>query len=135
MLLAMFAMVILMAVVGVITVTVRIKAVRRGDVHIKSFRLMNAEMPDIVQKTTRNFNNQFELPVLFYTVATLNLIYPSTTWVPLGLAWAFVISRYCHSVIHISYNHLLHRMAVFWAGIVMVIALWVELVLRIGLAS
>jgi len=43
------------------------------------------------------------------------------------LAWAYVGLRYIHSFIHITYNRVLHRFAVFVFSSVVLFALWVRL--------
>ena len=39
-------------------------------------------------------------------------------------AWAFVISRVIHSYIHITYNHILHRLAAFAVSGFILIFMW-----------
>ena len=129
---AMFAMVILTTIVGGVAITARIKSIRNKSMKARSFKLMDGEMPEIVIKTTRNFNNQFELPTLFYVVAILNITATRPTALSLTLAWAFVVTRYAHSLIHITRNHLLHRMTAFWLGVFCVLGLWIDLVIRAG---
>jgi len=102
MLIAMFMMVVLTFIIGIVTVTVRIKNVKKGKMSRKYFRLMQGDdLPDLVTKTTRNFNNQFEIPVLFYVVCSLFISLKIESEFALYAATVFVISRYVHSVIHI----------------------------------
>ena len=49
----------------------------------------------------------------------------------LSLAWAFVALRVLHSAIHCTYNKVIHRFYVYFAGGVMLWVLWA--VLAIGL--
>ncbi|PAJ73982.1 hypothetical protein CJF42_13075 [Pseudoalteromonas sp. NBT06-2] len=130
MLIAMFMMVLLTLIIGIVTVTVRIKNVKKSKISRKYFRLMQGEnLPDVVIKTTRNFNNQFELPVLFYVVCTLFISLKIESEFALYIAIVFVISRYFHAVIHITYNNVIHRMISFFIGFICVIAMWVNLVI------
>ena len=130
MLIAMFMMVLLTFIVGIITVTVRIKNVKKGKMSRKYFRLMQGDdLPDLVTKTTRNFNNQFELPVLFYVVCTLFISLNIQSEFALYTAIVFVISRYLHAVIHISYNNVMHRMISFFIGFICILAMWVNLLI------
>ena len=129
MILAMAVNVLLVFIVGTLALHSRIRAVKQGEINIKAFRLMDDTMPERVAKTTRNFNNQFEVPTLFYTAAVTHLVIDSNSSFALICAWLFVASRYVHSAIHITYNHLLHRMLAFWFGIITVIAMWTELVI------
>ena len=130
MLITMFMMVLLTFIVGIITVTVRIKNVKKGKMSRKYFRLMQGDdLPDLVTKTTRNFNNQFELPVLFYVVCTLFISLNIQSEFALYTAIVFVISRYFHAFIHISYNNVMHRMISFFIGFICILAMWVNLLI------
>lgn len=71
-----------------------------------------------------NFRNLFELPVLFYVVVLLLAISGLTTVVALALAWAFVALRILHSAIQCSYNKVMHRFRAYFAGGVVLWALW-----------
>ena len=124
----MFFMVVLTAIVGVITVRARILSVMNKEVKARYYKLMQGqEVPEFITKTGRNFNNQFEVPLLFYTAAILHLVLQTNSQFALVCAWAFVVSRYFHSFIHITYNHVLHRMLMFFAGFVFVLLQWIDL--------
>ncbi|MBL4830931.1 MAG: MAPEG family protein [Aliivibrio sp.] len=124
----MFLMVLLTLVVGIITVKARIKSVKNGEISAKYFRLMDGQaLPELVTKTTRNFNNQFEIPTLFYVVCTLYISFGLESLLAVVFAWLFVALRIAHSYIHITYNHVLHRMLTFFGAFFCVIALWVNL--------
>lgn len=126
----MFFMVFLTFIVGFITVTARFSSVKKGDVRAKYYRLMSGQdVPEFITKTTRNFNNQFEIPTLFYVVCTLYISLGIESTFALVCAWLFVVLRFAHSYIHITYNHVLHRMLTFVAGFTCVMALWVNLLL------
>ncbi|MFN3164180.1 MAG: hypothetical protein ACE37N_12060, partial [Pseudohongiellaceae bacterium] len=67
MLYPMFMMVMLTYVVMLITVRVRTSAVNRGDIEASYFSIFQGEnIPEMVHKTNRHFDNLFEMPVLFY---------------------------------------------------------------------
>ena len=86
---AMFAMVLLTFSVGLVTFTARVKSVKSGTVKIKYYRTMGGqEVPESVAKSTRCFNNLFEIPVLFYVVATLYVSLSIESAWALALAWS-----------------------------------------------
>src|SRR5215469_10985869 len=60
-----------------------------------------------------NFRNLFELPVLFFAVCPVLYITNGVTPLQLTLAWAFVLLRIAHSLIHTTYNRVMHRFRVF----------------------
>ena len=125
----MIVMVLLTFVVGVIAVKVRFASVKGGEVSAKYYKLMQGEnVPEIVTKTTRCFNNQFEIPVLFYVACTLYISLSIESTVGVIFAWLFVALRCIHVYIHLTYNHIIHRMAVFWLAFVSVLILWLNLV-------
>ena len=127
----MFAMVLLTFTVGSIAIYTRIKAVKSGHAHPNSFKLMNADnYPDKVIKTTRNFNNLFEVPLLFYAACLAFIALKIESQASIFLAWAFVGLRFVYSYIHISYNHLLHRIVAFWSSFLIVGILWVCLLVQ-----
>jgi hypothetical protein len=127
---AMAAMVLLTIIVALITVITRMKSVKAGDVRARYYKLMQGqEVPEIVIKTGRCFNNQFEVPVLFYAVAILHVVLNVQHDIAVYLAWGFVVFRYAHALIHLSYNHVLHRMLAFFVALLCVVALWVHLLL------
>jgi len=43
------------------------------------------------------------------------------------LAWTYVASRYLHSIIHVTYNQVMHRFAVFIFSSFVLLAFWVRL--------
>ncbi|MGH1487589.1 MAG: MAPEG family protein [Cellvibrionaceae bacterium] len=125
---AIAAMVLLTFVVGAVTVKVRFASVKSRKVSAKYFKLMHGtDVPEMVTKTTRCFNNQFEIPVLFYTAGTLYISLGLESLVGLVFAWLFVMLRCIHAYIHLTYNHLLHRMLSFWFAFIAVIVMWLNL--------
>ncbi len=127
----MFLMVVLTLIVGFLTVKYRIASVKSGDINAKYFRLMDGQdVPDIIKKTTRNFNNQFEIPTLFYVVCTLYISLGIESFLAIVCAWLFAILRIAHSYIHITYNHVMHRMLTFFAAFICVIVLWINLLIQ-----
>jgi hypothetical protein len=131
MLYPMFSMVLLTFIVACIAVKARFASVKNKTVRAKFYSLMNGqEVPDIITKTTRNFNNQFEVPVLFYVVCSLYIFWDINSYFALINAWLFVGLRIVHSYIHLTYNHVLHRMLTFWFSLLCVMALWINLLLQ-----
>ncbi len=131
MIIAMSAMVFLTAVIGLMTLMARINAVREGSINPAFFKTMTGdEVPVSVRVTSRAFSNQFELPVLFYIVTMLYLFLMPNDTLGFVLAWVFVFSRYVHAYIHLSYNHIMHRLIAFLAGFVCVIIMWINMLMN-----
>lgn len=130
MLYPMFMMVMLTFVVMLITIRVRTSSVRRGEVPIKYFSVFQgSDVPEMVHKTSRHFDNLFEVPVLFYIAGVLYLALGMTESFTINAAWAFVLTRIVHTCIHLGYNNILHRMIVFALGVACVLAMWISIIL------
>ena len=74
-----------------------------------------------------NYANLLESPVLFYVAILLTLILMVQDSIIVLLAWTYVASRYIHSFIHISYNHVMHRFVVFVFSSFVLLAIWSRL--------
>lgn len=105
----------------------RFRAAFRGQVKARDFRY--GESPDVpgrVSLPNRNLMNLLELPVLFYLVCVAMYVTRTVdAWAVYG-AWAYVALRGAHSVVHLTYNNVFHRLAVFAASNVVLIALWLR---------
>ena len=133
MLYPMFAMIVLTSIVGVMVLSVRVKSVKAGQVRLRSLKLMENEgWPELVQKTTNNFSNQFEIPMLFYVAGVAYLALGIDSLVGLVAAWCFVVFRVIHAYIHITYNHILHRLTAFWLAFMAVLVMWINLLVIAG---
>jgi hypothetical protein len=88
----------------------------------KSKRFLTDSAP-----SSDNFSNLFELPVLFYTAILLTLILMVQDSILVTLAWTFVLTRYLHSFIHVTYNKVMHRFFVFLLSTFVLLAYWVRL--------
>jgi len=77
----------------------------------------------------RNYMNLLEMPLLFY-VACISLY--ATKGVETGalyLAWGYVALRVFHSVVHLTYNNVLHRGTLFGLSNVVLAVIWVRILL------
>ncbi len=124
---ACLALVLLSAAVGARLLFTRVEEMRKKRIHPQAAatsvqmaaRLENVQAAD-------NFRNLFEVPVLFYALVAVAL---ATSQVPLWLvvgAWLYVALRVLHSLIHCTYNKVMHRLAAFLASFALLVGLWVS---------
>lgn len=71
-----------------------------------------------------NYRNLFEMPVLFYLALVVAALTDQVTATVLGLAWAYVGARALHSVIHCTYNKVMHRFRAFLLSVIVLVSLW-----------
>lgn len=86
----------------------------------------SSRVPGEVSIPNRNYMNLLELPVLFYVVCMLNYVTgASVSFSALILAWVYVGLRVLHSVVHLTYKNVFHRLAMLAASNVALAALWI----------
>jgi hypothetical protein len=71
-----------------------------------------------------NFNNQFQLPVLFYLVLAFAAIAGLQSPWFVRLAWLFVALRLVHALIQWTYNRVVHRFTAYALGGLVLWAMW-----------
>jgi hypothetical protein len=129
----MIALVALTFAVGPLVLVKRLRAASAGQVGPKDFRYGESDrVPPDVALPNRNYMNLLELPVLFYAVCICLFVTKHVTPVEVALAWAFFAARLGHSIVHLTYNNVVHRMLVFNTGSVVLIALWVRFAISIA---
>ncbi len=109
--------------------SIRVPMVMRGEVRFKDMALSREPWPEREKRVSRAFDNQFELPVLFYLGGAI-LLYFGPTWFEVAMAWAFVLSRIAHAAIFAIDNHVPRRFAAYVVGFAVLAALWLDLFAR-----
>lgn len=66
--------------------------------------------------------NLLELPVLFYAICLAVYVTHRVDPLDVGLAWGFLALRVAHSLVHLGYNNVRHRLVVFGIGNVVLLA-------------
>lgn len=129
--LAVAAQVLLTMVILVLMGRERVPRVMSGEIKMADVSVERSAYPLKARLLSNSFDNQFQLPVLFYVAALMTLFATATSWLDVLLAWVFVVLRYVHAIIHVTSNYLLHRFAVYTTGLAVLAALWLWLVLRL----
>jgi hypothetical protein len=81
---------------------------------------------------SENLVNLFEMPVLFYTAGILAYVTHTITGTFLFLAWSFVAFRALHSLIHCSYNRVMHRFTTYFISSLCLWGMWADLLLTLS---
>lgn len=113
--------------------TIRLPMVMKGEVRIDDIALERKAWPKRERQASNAFDNQFQLPVLFYVGAGLALYFGPIAF-EVVLAWLFVVTRYIHAFVHVTDNHVIRRFAAYFAGLAILCVLWLDLVVRLFLA-
>lgn len=121
----MLAQVALIACVWVRMYLLRVAEMKSRRIHPQKLALSQPK-GDLLEDTRAadNFNNLFEVPVLFFIVCLVMLLTGIESLPLLLLAWGYVLLRSLHSLIQTTYNKVLHRFSVYVASTLVVFALW-----------
>jgi hypothetical protein len=104
----------------------RFRAAARREVVVDDFKFgESGAVPPAVSIPNRNYMNLLELPTLFYVACLLIFVTAAASAWAIALAWVYVGLRIVHSLIHLSYNNVLHRGSAFAASNGVLLALWV----------
>ena len=107
---------------------------RLGEYHAKSIEPQS--VPDRAHShgvlvdsaaSSDNFINLFEMPVLFYTALLLSMVLMVQDQFLVQLAWGYVALRFVHSLVHCSYNRVMHRFIAYVASCLLLLLIWARL--------
>lgn len=112
----------------------RFRSVKQRTVNPKDYVLMTGQekWPEMIQRVSRSFHNQLEVPLLFYVLVAMVLITGVNMPLMVTLSWVYVGLRYVHALVHLSYNNVLHRFGVFVISCLLLLVMWVLFMLELN---
>ena len=127
----MGAMALLTFVVLLLIPLRRFRAGFAGEVGIDDFKFgESTRVPGHVAIPNRNYMNLLELPMLFYVAGLMYFVAGRADGRVLAVAWAYVALRASHSMIHLTYNNVRHRLVVFAISNVVLGVFWAQFFVR-----
>lgn len=81
---------------------------------------------------SENFSNLFEMPVLFYMLCILIYVTNEVSQLVVAGAWSFVALRALHSLIHCTYNLVVHRFIVYVLSTFILFVTWGVFIISIN---
>lgn len=125
-----FGMMLLTAAVWLYMYYQRLTYILGERINPQSFAVTSKaeNVPDRVRYPSDNLKNLFELPVIFYALCIYLYATHQVNAVYLGVALCYLLMRVAHSVIHCSYNKVVHRFYVYMASS---IVLWLFVMLAL----
>jgi len=109
----------------------RVGSVRRRETQVRDIALRQDNWPPQVTQAGNAFDNQFQLPVLFYVLVILALILRKADFLFVAMSWVFVTLRIVHAAIHIRSNDIAQRFATYTAGTLVLVAMWIVFALQL----
>jgi hypothetical protein len=109
----------------------RRQALVGGQTKIRDIALRQPNWPERATQIGNCFSNQFEIPVLFYILIAIALPLRHADLVIVLLSWVFVVTRFAHAGIFVSSNDLGQRSMAWFAGVLVLFAMWLYFALKI----
>ena len=109
----------------------RFAAARAGLTKAEDYRFgESANVPGHVSIPNRSYMNLLELPLLFYVGCLMYFVAGKVGAVPLAIAWTYVALRVVHTLIHLTYNNVVHRLIPFAVSNIVLLVFWILFFLR-----
>src|SRR5712691_223199 len=128
---------ILLPMVALVTITFavlllipykRFKAARNRRVTADDFKFGESNnVPPDVSIPNQALMNLLEMPVLFYVACLTIYVTKNIDVILLVLAWLYFALRAVHSLVHLTYNKVFHRLTVYAASNVVLAMIWIRL--------
>jgi hypothetical protein len=109
----------------------RTSALNAGEIEPRNVALREPNWPQRMTQVANAFQNQLELPVLFYVLTILSLMTRHADLVFVLLAWVFVVCRVVHAYIHVTSNDIRRRGLAFGVGALVLTIMWAIFMIRI----
>jgi hypothetical protein len=105
----------------------RLEAFKAGKVQRGEHAGIKPTWPERAAVVSNAFQNQFEIPMLFFAACAFALLAGAADGTMVVLAWLFAISRLIHAGIFVTTNYIPHRFIVYLFGSFVVMAMWIRL--------
>ncbi len=109
----------------------RRRALVSRETRVRDIALGQPNWPVRTTQLGNCYRNQFELPVLFYVLIAIALPIRHADLVIVMLSWVFVVTRFVHAGIFVTSNDLNQRSLAWFAGVLVLLAMWVYFALKI----
>lgn len=113
----------------------RVPYLQGKDIATMAVRDGRPAAPARVSAPNDNLLNLFELPVLFHVLCVALAVTGLASPAMLIAAWAFVALRAVHSLIHCSYNKVMHRFVAYALSSLVLFGMWVAFAIGLSAAA
>ena len=110
--------------------TARTRAVQSGQARLKDIALRQPNWPERPTQIANCFSNQFEMPLLFYVLIAIALPLRRADLIMVLLSWVFVVTRFAHAGIFVTSNNVRQRTLAWFAGVLVLFAMWLYFALK-----
>ena len=112
---------------------IAVSYIKNEDINLGQFRIYEGDFPDKLWSARQQYQNMFEIPILFYLLCSLNIIFNNYSQFDIILSWGFVLSRVIHFFIRLKNQkdiNIIPRTIVFVLGLLFLSIGWINFLLR-----
>ena len=106
---------------------------RNKDIRLSQFRIYEGEFPDRLRSARQQYQNMFEIPIIFYLLCLLNIYFNNYNQFDIVLAWGYVIFRMIHFFIRLQNQkniNIIPRTFIFIISLIFLTIGWVSFVIK-----
>lgn len=129
----LFAQVLLTFAVMTGMMVFRTGALHSGTTRYQDIAMRAPNWPHRAALFANSFNNQFELPVLFYVLTILAMATKHADFLFVVLAWVFVLFRALQAFIHVTSNNVQFRGGFYFIAAIVLVIMWLIFIVKIML--
>jgi hypothetical protein len=107
------------------------RAIASRETSFKDIALREPNWPERATQIGNCFSNQFEIPLLFYILIALALPLRHADLFIVLMSWVFVVTRFAHAGIFVTSNNVQTRSLAWFAGVLVLLAMWIYFALKI----
>ncbi len=104
---------------------------KRREIKWQDMALRQTQWPGRVQQIGNCFENQFEIPVLFYVLVVLAITAKKADLLFVAMEWLFVATRLAHAYVFTTSNYVPLRGKFFIVGTIILFLMWVIFAIQI----
>ena len=105
--------------------------IKNKDVHLGQFRIYEGEFPPRLRSARQQYQNMFEIPILFYLLCCLNIFFKNYNQFDITISWCFVVFRVIHFFIRFQNQktiNIIPRTLVFIISLIFLTIGWINFV-------
>jgi hypothetical protein len=110
---------------------VRRNALVNGETKLKDIALRQPNWPERATQIGNCYANQFEIPVLFFVLIAIALPLRKVDLFLVLMSWVFVVTRFAHAGVFVTSNDVRPRSLAWFAGVLVLLAMWVYFALKL----
>ncbi|MAV59609.1 MAG: hypothetical protein CMG07_06670 [Candidatus Marinimicrobia bacterium] len=107
--------------------------IKKKNIKLSQFRLYEGDFPDKLRSARYQFQNMFEVPILFYVLCLINMTVKNYNQIDIILAWGFVVFRVLHFFIRLKNQRNLNirsRTLTFVLSLIFLTIGWINLLIN-----